>query len=90
MPSAVASFRIDRASIPSWSKSAVAAVTMSVRVRVVRPLALNASEVRPRLSTEPGANGGPERIVVGSIYGGVVFEMKGDDVVGIFVGASAE
>ena len=45
---------------------------------------------RSRISTEPGASTGPESIVVGSIYGGVIFNMKGDEVAGIFIGASAE
>lgn len=45
---------------------------------------------RSRISTEAGASTDPSRIVVGSIYDGVIFDMKGDKVVGIFVGAAAE
>jgi hypothetical protein len=33
---------------------------------------------------------GPEQIVVGSIYAGVIFELKQDRVTSIFVGAAAE
>ena len=32
----------------------------------------------------------PETVVVGSIYGGVVFTMKNGKVVSIFIGAAAE
>ena len=41
-----------------------------------------------RISTEHG--GGPGSIVVGSIFDGVIFTMKGDRVAEILVGAASE
>ncbi len=45
---------------------------------------------RPRISTDAADATSPDTIVVGSVYGGVIFDMKGDEVAGIVVGATAE
>jgi hypothetical protein len=44
----------------------------------------------PRISTENAASMRPGAIVVDSIFGGVIFDVEKDHVVGVFVGAASE
>ncbi len=79
-PSHVASFQLSAA---SKLKNAKGIGVASTRADVVRVFG-------PRISTENAASTRPGSIVVDSIYGGVIFDMEKDRVVGVFVGAGAE
>jgi hypothetical protein len=49
-----------------------------------------AQEVKKAYQKEIGRDEGPEQIIVGTVYGGIVFWMTDGKVRNIFVGASAE